>query len=54
MTYILFMVMLAGGTRAPAALSHEFSSQAACETAKENIRQKANGTFALLTCEKKS
>ena len=34
--------------------THEFASQATCETAKESIRQKTSeGRYILLTCEKK-
>lgn len=56
-TYILIMVIVVGTGNLSTPVSSstvEFSSQAACEAAKENVRQKAtSGRFILLTCEKK-
>ena len=58
-SFILIMVFAmgnTGNTQLPvASTTAEFNSQQACETAKENIRQKLNAraNVILLTCEKK-
>lgn len=52
-TYVLIAVLVWNGYAA-AAFTQEFSSEKACEIAKERVRTKtAEGRWSVLTCEKK-
>jgi hypothetical protein len=51
--WVLFAVIVYPSNTATS-FTYEFTSRAACETAKESVRQKlSGGKFILLTCEKK-